>query len=36
MRVRSSECDLQGAVFSAHYLPYADHGMTELWRAADD
>jgi len=36
MRVRYSECDLQGAVSSAHYHPYADDGMTEPWRAADD
>lgn len=34
MRVRYSECDLQGVVFNAHYLAYADDAMTELWRAA--
>ena len=34
MRVRYSECDLQGVVFNAHYLAYADHTMTELWREA--
>jgi acyl-CoA thioester hydrolase len=32
MRVRYSECDLQGVVFNAHYLAYADQAMTELWR----
>jgi len=36
MRVRYSECDLQGVVFNAHYLAYADHTMTELWREAVD
>ena len=36
MRVRYSECDLQGVVFNAHYLAYADNTMTELWRAAVD
>ena len=36
MRVRYSECDLQGVVFNAHYLAYADDAMTELWRAAVD
>lgn len=34
MRVRYSECDLQGVVFNAHYLAYADQAMTELWREA--
>ncbi len=34
MRVRYSECDLQGVVFNAHYLAYADNAITELWRAA--
>ena len=34
MRVRYSECDLQGVVFNAHYLAYADDAITELWRAA--
>lgn len=33
MRVRYSECDLQGVVFNAHYLSYADDAITELWRA---
>ncbi len=36
MRVRYSECDLQGVVFNAHYLAYADDAMTELWRARVD
>lgn len=36
MRVRYSECDLQGVVFNAHYLAYADDAITELWRAAVD
>ena len=35
-RVRYSECDLQGVVFNAHYLAYADNAITELWRAAVD
>lgn len=34
LRVRYSECDLQGVVFNAHYLAYADDAITELWRAA--
>ena len=34
LRVRFAECDPQGVVFNAHYLAYADVGMTELWRAA--
>lgn len=34
LRVRYGECDLQGVVFNAHYLAYADTAMTELWRAA--
>jgi acyl-CoA thioester hydrolase len=34
LRVRYSECDLQGIVFNAHYLNYFDTSMTELWRAA--
>jgi len=34
LRVRWSECDLQGVVFYAHYLAYLDHTVTELWRAA--
>jgi acyl-CoA thioester hydrolase len=34
LRVRYSECDVQGVVFNAHYLSYFDISMTELWRAA--
>jgi acyl-CoA thioester hydrolase len=34
IRVRYSECDVQGQVFNAHYLSYFDISMTELWRAA--
>src|SRR5256885_16793907 len=34
IRVRWSECDLQGVVFSAHSLGYFDIAMTELWREA--
>ena len=34
LRVRYSECDLQGVAFNAHYLDYFDTSMTELWRAA--
>ena len=34
LRVRYSECDLQGVVFNAHYLAYIDLTMTELWREA--
>jgi acyl-CoA thioester hydrolase len=34
IRVRWSECDLQGVVFYAHYLGYFDIAMTELWREA--
>ena len=33
LRVRWSECDLQGVVFYPQYLAYLDHTMTELWRA---
>ena len=33
MRVRYAECDLQGIVFNAHYLAFADIGMTEYMRA---
>jgi acyl-CoA thioester hydrolase len=33
MRVRWSECDLQGVVFYANYLAYFDIAMTELWRS---
>jgi acyl-CoA thioester hydrolase len=34
LRVRWSECDLQGVVFYPNYLAYFDHLMTELWREA--
>jgi acyl-CoA thioester hydrolase len=34
LRVRWSECDLQGVVFYPNYLAYFDHAITELWRAA--
>ena len=34
LRVRYSECDLQGVLFNANYLAYMDHTITELWRAA--
>jgi acyl-CoA thioester hydrolase len=34
LRVRYSECDMQGVVFNAHYLSFFDLSMTELWRAA--
>lgn len=34
LRVRWSECDLQGVVFYPNYLAYLDHTVTELWRAA--
>jgi acyl-CoA thioester hydrolase len=34
LRVRYSECDVQGVVFNANYLSYFDISMTELWRAA--
>ena len=34
LRVRYSECDLQGVLFNANYLAYVDHTITELWRAA--
>lgn len=34
LRVRYSECDLQGIVFNANYLTYVDDALTELWRAA--
>ena len=34
LRVRYSECDLQGVVFNANYLTYLDEAMTELFRAA--
>jgi acyl-CoA thioester hydrolase len=32
LRVRWSECDLQGVVFYPNYLTYFDHLLTELWR----
>jgi acyl-CoA thioester hydrolase len=32
LRVRWSECDLQGVVFYPTYLAYFDHTITELWR----
>ncbi len=34
LRVRWSECDLQGVVFYPNYLAYFDHAITELWREA--
>jgi acyl-CoA thioester hydrolase len=34
LRVRWSECDLQGVVFYPQYLAYLDHAVTELWREA--
>jgi acyl-CoA thioester hydrolase len=34
LRVRWSECDLQGVVFYPNYLAYFDHLVTELWREA--
>jgi acyl-CoA thioester hydrolase len=34
LRVRWSECDLQGVLFYANYLAYFDHALTELWREA--
>jgi acyl-CoA thioester hydrolase len=34
LRVRWSECDLQGVVFFPNYLAYFDHLLTELWREA--
>ena len=36
IRVRYSECDLQGVVFNANYLTYLDDAMTELFRTALD
>ena len=36
IRVRYSECDLQGVVFNANYLTYLDEAMTELFRTALD
>ena len=32
VRVRYSECDLQGIVFNANYLTYVDDAITEMWR----
>jgi acyl-CoA thioester hydrolase len=34
LRVRYAECDVQGVVFNAHYLAYADVSLTELMRSA--
>lgn len=34
LRVRYSECDMQGHVFNAHWLSYFDLAATELWREA--
>ena len=34
LRVRYSECDLEGIAFNSHYLNYFDVSITELWRAA--
>jgi acyl-CoA thioester hydrolase len=34
LRVRWSECDLQGVVFYPRYLAYLDDTVTELWREA--
>lgn len=33
LRVRYGECDLQGIVFNANYLAFADVGLTEYMRA---
>ncbi len=33
LRVRYAECDLQGIVFNANYLAFADVGLTEYLRA---
>jgi acyl-CoA thioester hydrolase len=33
LRVRWAEVDMQGVVFNAHYLMYADVCVTEYWRA---
>ncbi|QIL80565.1 YbgC/FadM family acyl-CoA thioesterase [Diaphorobacter sp. HDW4A] len=33
LRVRWAEVDIQKIVFNAHYLTYADIGMSEYWRA---
>jgi acyl-CoA thioester hydrolase len=34
LRVRWSECDLQGVVFYPQYLAFLDHTVTEMWREA--
>jgi acyl-CoA thioester hydrolase len=34
LRVRYSECDLQGHVFNANFFSYFDLAITELWRAS--
>ena len=34
LRIRYSECDLEGIAFNSHYLNYFDVSITELWRAA--
>ena len=34
LRVRYSECDVQGVVFNANYVAYLDVIITELWREA--
>ena len=36
IRVRYSECDLQGVVFNANYLTYLDEAVTELLRRSVD
>jgi acyl-CoA thioester hydrolase len=33
LRVRYADCDLQGIVFNANYLAFADVGLTEYMRA---
>jgi acyl-CoA thioester hydrolase len=32
IRVRYHECDMQGVVFNALYMTYADMASTDLWR----
>jgi acyl-CoA thioester hydrolase len=32
LRVRTNECDMQGIVFNANYLVYAEVALNELWR----
>jgi acyl-CoA thioester hydrolase len=34
VRVRYSDCDLQGVLFNANHLTYFDIAITELWREA--